>query len=199
MEKRDARGFFEVEWKKFILPILLIILFGYLVYVYFSVANITDQTSCYILEQGNLIRKYYEQGNEKMLQKTMDETVLTLSQISSKFNVGIAYGSSFWLISSISRIYPFFPVSCEVAFSPGEQCRYYISKESYDCMLEPINSSGDGISGILSIFSVNVPEYRKVSTFMLVLHFILIFIWGYLISAILLFLFRSLKKKTPKA
>lgn len=198
MKKRGAKGFFEVEWKKFIFPILLIILFGYLVYVYFSIANITDKTSCYMVGQQSLMDKYYNQNNEELLEKTIYETELTLSQINSKFDVEIVDGVPFQLIiSPISKIYPFFPTSCEVEPNLNKQCRYYSSKESYDCMLEFISSSVEDPQ-ILSIFYVSIPEYKKVSTFMLILHFILIFIWGYLISAILLFLFRFLKRKLSK-
>lgn len=193
-EEKGDKGFLEIEWKKFILPIFLIILFGYQVYAYFSIAHFTDDTSCYLVKQKELMDNYYQQNNTKLFEKTISETESTLAELNEEFNTKIVEEVPFLLISSVSKIYPFFPISCEVEFNPNKNCRYYSSKESYDCMLEFVNSAITD-SQILSIFNTSLPEYKKVSTSVIVLHFILIFIWGYLISAIILFAFRSIRKK----
>jgi hypothetical protein len=191
--ERSEQGFLNPEWKKFILPVFLIILFGYQTHIYFSLGNFGDEAYCYSVQQVKLIEKYSEENNTGLLTETANELQSQIFYLDRKYNLDASESGVFYISSSISKIYPFFPVSCEVPINPNKFCRYYFTRESYDCTLEMYNITAGNI--IFSVFDLNIPEYKKVSNLVIILHFILIFIWGYLISAVILFAFRGIKRK----
>lgn len=198
-KEKVINDFLKIEFKKFILPVFLIILFIYQTHVYFSIGNFGDETYCYMIEQRELMESYSQNNNYALLGKAINETEIKINQLGEDFNVNVVEKPAFNFISSISKIYPIFPVSCEIEVNPVKHCRYYFSKESYDCTLELYTIMSGGDSDLMkSMFKSNFPDYKKISMLLILIHFILIFIWGYLLSAILLFAFRKIKRKIRK-
>ena len=186
MQTEEKRGaFIAFEWKKIVLPIVLILFFSYQIYVFYSASNVIEKHLCTAHELSRKIEAFREQNNTEQLNQTISEWQLEAEEF--KYSLKKLTGSR-WIIRVSQIINPFFPFPCEL--SPRKYCRYYISRESFDCMY---NINANSVLGSLS--EVSKPEYKKISPFLLVFHLIIIFIVGYLISAIVLFIFRKDKIK----
>ena len=184
MESSEKRGsFLGFEWKKTILPIIIIILLGYQTYVYYSLSKINQDIACDLYTFQKNMDIYKKQNNTELLTQTLNEW----SPKSDKFQKELNKNKGNEIILIISqKIDPFFPAPCEIVSS--KYCRYYMNKESYDCMKNMMNLILEN-----SIFDTKTPEYKQVSFLIIALHFVLLSVLSYLISSIILLLFRNVK------
>jgi hypothetical protein len=180
--EKKRKSFIEFEWKKIVLPIILIILFTYQIFVFYSVSNVVEDYLCDANEVLQNIETFREQNNIEQLNKTILEWQPKAEKFEKDLEKSLGSETIFMVSQTIN---PFFPFPCEL--SPKNHCRYYISKKSFDCMYDV-----DSSSGFDPLFEVSKPEYKKVSVFLLIFHLAIIFIIGYLISAIIIFIFRNI-------
>ncbi|MEA3329986.1 MAG: hypothetical protein U9Q06_04555 [Nanoarchaeota archaeon] len=183
--EKKRNSFIGLEWKKLVLPIILVIFFSYQIFVFYSVSNVMENYSCDANEFLQKVETFRQQNNTEELNKTILEWKPKAEKFKEDLEKSIGSETIFSISSTIN---PFFPFPCEL--SPKNYCRYYISKKSFDCMFDV-----DFNSGLGSLFAVSKPEYKKVSIFLLIFHLAIIFTIGYLISAIILLIFRNVKTK----
>jgi hypothetical protein len=181
INKKEGARFLKFEWKKFILPLILIILFAYQTYVFYSIGSLMDKSICQITNIQETARNYIKQNNTEMLDELTIERGLKMKELQEDINNAMGIKAIFYITTAID---PFFPVSCEITFK--NYCRHYVSQETYNCAY---NFATD-LSSLLER-----PEYKPVSSWLLILHFILFFILGYFISAVILWVFRNVKIK----
>jgi len=185
MMNKKSIGFLKFEWKKIILPIILIILFSYEVYVFYSIGNVMNEYSCDIADYINDAVKYREQNNTEMLKKIFLES----RSLAEKLQRDIIKASgSETVLHIVMKINPFFPVACEI-FSQN-YCKNYISKKSFYCA----NLQSRSVSAPM-LFNPKIQKYNPISIWLITLHFILLFVIGYLVSAVILWIFRNIKIK----
>jgi len=182
---KKSKGFLEFEWKKFILPIFLILFFSYHIYFFYSISNQIDNYYCISAPYIKDLVLYRQQNNSDMLYKTSNE----LKPMSDKMSAEIIKLSKYMAFEKIIFILdPFFPSPCE--FSNEESCRYYGDRKSLEC----IGDVRDQLpTPTMPLFAT--PEFKHVSIWILTIHFILLFTIGYLISAVILWIFRNIKIK----
>ena len=186
MKEKRGIGFLDFEWKKIILPIIILILFIYQVYIFYSIGNVFNRDICNLTNYAKDAIKYRQQNNTEMLKKIF----LEYKPLEDKFKIDIEkIAWSETVFYTITKIDHFFPVPCEI---PSQNyCKNYINKESFDC-LDNLKSNSELTS---SMFNYQESKYNPISIWLLILHFILLFVIMYLISAIILWIFRNVKIK----
>lgn len=182
----EKRGFFHLEWKKLILPLILVLLLGYQVFVLFSAARVMDNSICTLVSYSNRMETLRQNGNQDLLNKTALELLPKIQGYHQELE-RIYAGQS---ILSISKtIDPLFPFPC--GSNLNNYCGDYINESTFNC----INSQSPDFL-VISLFGK--PEkisYSPVSIFSIIINFLGVFMVGYLISAILLFIFRKFQRK----
>jgi len=181
--EKKIKSFIGFEWKKMILPFFLIIFFSYQIFIFYSISTIMENHLCDSMESLRNVKNLQEQNNTQELDQAVFEWTSGSEEFKKDMKKFIENKNIFRISQSIN---PFFPIPCELG--AGNYCRYYIDKKSFDC----IYNSNFKLS---SLFEISKPEYRKISIFLLIFHMLAIFIIGYLISAIMFFIFRNIKIK----
>lgn len=184
MELEKKETFLGFEWKKIILPIILMILFGYQLFLFYSIADLNNNFICNAREFIEKGQTYKEQNNTELLNKLDKEW----QQITREFSSGMnnLMGSEITFIST-SIIDPFFPIPCSLKNT--EYCKYYITEKTFDCANFKLSPFAH------KLFKTKIPKYEPVSIYLLVFHFILLGVVGYLLSAIFLWILRNRKTK----
>ena len=110
-----------------------------------------------------------------------EQTLNRFDEILNKIEQDNVY-KNYIIFNIISTIDPFIEYPCE--FTATDSCRHYINKDTYKCLY----SSSTGF----------LPEkdYRPVSITTSILNILLFFIEGYLISSVIIFLYRKIRKTT---
>lgn len=186
MEVKKSGSFFEFEWKKIILSLILILLFGYQTYVYISIGNVMNEYTCENSKYIQDIIQYRNQNNSEMIKKVSEDFKPTADKFQEDLKKPLGSENLFYITSTI---YPIFPVPCEIITE--NFCRYYMNKESFNCM----NDMKSGLkSSFSSLFELEEVTYKPVSIWLLAIHFFILFVIGYLISCIILWIFKNRNK-----
>ena len=181
------RDFLKPEWKKFILPIILIILFFVVINAFYTSGSVMDKYGC---EAVSLIQE--QQANIKQNNTlAINQTVSRMRFLSQNIQNDMRQIQNIEpIFNFVKTIDPFIPVPCEAM--QGNVCEFYINKDTYNCF---INLKSEKTTGINILAEPEINEYRVVSLPYLGLNVLLVFIEGYLISLIILFVYQKIKKK----
>ncbi len=181
------------EWKKFVLPIIFIILFLFTISTFYSVASVMDKYVCDIASLFQQQEDSFKQKDMVAFNQTVEEmNTLREEMMNELKNIDKLEEPSFLSLRVIISIDPFFPMSC--SYVTTDFCKFYISKESYDCSRDIASKSF-----ALPPIELKLKEYQRVSLAILGLHGLILFLEGYLISAVVLFSWRKLRKKMRKS
>lgn len=183
------KEFLRPEWKKFILPIILIAIFIFVINYLFFLGSTFDKYICQLTSLVNNLQTLRENNQTLAYNQTLDEA---RSLVKSLQNDVTSRGGNTKLfldsVKTIKTIDPFVPVPCEIM--PSHLCQYYLNKESYDCIINANVSSPFIILG-----TPNIPEYNKVSFITIGLNILFLFVEGYLISCLIALGYNKFKKK----
>lgn len=184
-------SFLRPEWKKFILPIVFIILFIVMISSFYYTASVLDKYGCEVASLYERLDTYREQNDTSGITQTVD-ALESLSQ-NYKNDMKITEGVG-PVLSIVLAIDPIVPVPCEFMVSglTLTPCQFYASEETYNCMK-------GSIGGTISVFAEpEIKEYKGVSVATLGLNVLLLFVEGYLISAVVLFIYRKIRSRGNK-
>ncbi|MCD6215533.1 MAG: hypothetical protein B6U68_01965 [Candidatus Aenigmarchaeota archaeon ex4484_14] len=177
------------EWKKFILPIIFVILFLFTVSTFYSVASVMDKYVCDIASLFQQQEDSFKQKDMTALNQTVEKMDSLREEMTNELkNIDKLEEPISLSLRAIISIDPFFPTSC--SYVTTDFCKFYISEKTYNCSRDIASKS----FRLLPI-ELKLKEYQRVSLAILGLHGLILFLEGYLISAVVLFSYRKLRKK----
>ena len=185
----DWKFLLKPEWRKFVLPIIFVIM---LLYVSFSSASIVTVFDKYTCEISDLSKQYIvadKQNNTEVkdsINQSSEGIRKKISEDVNKINALAVREFAFFL----STINPLTPLPCELTLSP--LCTPYMNKKSYDCLADLANFTKQNIENRTIAENIKIREYSE-PTVPIILNMGLIFLEGYLISC-LIFNFKRKKK-----
>jgi len=181
-----VKEFFGVEWKKFILPVLLIILFVVVINSFYSLGSVMDKYGCEMVslvreqitnvKQNNTFAINQTANKMKSLSENIQKDMKKFQNIEPVFNF-------------LKMLDPIIPVPCE--FMDGNFCRFYINESTYNCLTSLKTNEGTGLT------QPKIVEYKRASIITFGLNGLLLFTEGYLISSLILFIYRKIIKNRP--
>ena len=179
----DMKQILRPEWKKFVLPVIFLIMFAYSLSSFFVVGTILDNHSPEIvLFLTNLVDETDEQN------LTIGEVVRRVHDFFDPISQELEqFRSTAGITAALKTINPLLPVPCELSDSP--YCRYYMSKEFYDGLYET------QVARVLLVTALPPEKYTQPSAGDYILNIIILIIEGYIISAIVLGIYRHSKRK----
>ena len=156
-----------------------------------SIVAVFDKYTCQITD---LSKQYIiaDKENKTDAIKKINETSETITKgMIEELNKIQAIGirESAFILSTID---PLTPLPCELSQSPF--CSTYINKKSYGCLADLANFSKGNIQNRTIAENIKIREYSE-PTVPIIYNSIILFAEGYLISAVLLGLYRKSKAK----
>lgn len=181
--------FLKPDWKKFILPIVLIIIYFFLIGYFSRIGDVMDAYTC---ERISIREKIIDavQNNESA-EAYMEESRIQMEKwrlASENLDVDNIIG----LYNLMKFIDPFIPSPCE--FTASNYCVHYSSQETFDCITNFVKVT-DEPSGLIAI-PINIEEYRRGSFFTHIPNFLILIMEGYLISALVILFYKKIKNRT---
>jgi len=177
------KKFFDFEWKKIILPVILILLFIFLLINFYNFGHSLDKYICQlrpILEEQSVA---HHNNDSLALNQSYNKWI----NLSNNLKKELAFFTKITPVTNIfSFIDPFIPIPCEE--SESNFCRFYMGKESYICAKELIEPS-------TGIVETKLGEYQISSIGIILLNILYLLVIGYLFSCLVLYVCRRLKKK----
>jgi len=192
------KEFLKPEWKKIILPSILILIFIILIKFSYDTASLFDKYLCEIFSVAKQKQVYIEQNNTKAL----EDIEIRLENLSNNFRIEVEKNRLlkladeeffFHAFMNMKKINPLLPFPCEhnIVDLRYKHCRFYINEETYDCLAN--FTSPKNI--IFGFYKKEMREYKKVSFFDISLNILILFIEGYLISCLILFCYRKIIRR----
>ncbi len=195
----NLKEFLKFEWKKLIIPFILIGIFTIFIIWFISVSKPAEKYPCEMRELW-VDAWYYQHRNdtlnyEKTARKLEDMKIKMDEEMdSSAFLFGI---DDFGIQTSIRKIDPIFPLPCSFLENkmgrPYYGCRYYMSEQSVMCMYN-ISGQVHKIEDLAKLPS-EPPKYRKLSFFNISLNVLILFIEGYLFSCLIIWTCNKMMRK----
>ena len=180
------KGFFDFEWKKTILPAILIILFIISLISFYNLGQDLNKTSCKLPEL--LIQLQENKRNNDSV--AFNQTYKELDELSKNYTEDIqSFQKNLPIIYIFQYTDPFTPLPCEYNIK-SIFCRYYINQESYNCEKEiyPKPLYADLTEAVIK-------DYKRISIWVILLNVLYILIFGYLLSCPIFYLFSKIKNK----
>ncbi|MCD6226357.1 MAG: hypothetical protein J7J93_00990 [Candidatus Aenigmarchaeota archaeon] len=189
--------FLRPEWKKIILPAIFILIFIILIKISYDAASLSDKYLCDIFSLVKQIHVCIEQNNTECF----EESQIILENLSNNFMNDLERNRLlknekifFNVFMNMKKINPLLPFPCEHNMDV-KYCRFYISKETYDCYANFTIPENIIFHIIFGFYKKEMREYKKVSFFDISLNTLILFIEGYLISCLILFCYRKIIRR----
>jgi hypothetical protein len=164
------KEFLRPEFKKLILPFIIIILFILVVIV---IENLPQ----YACQLRDLYVKWYPSDN-----KTLEIEKQNLINDMKKYEyLGYIYVVPYLPIRFLN---PFFPEECALLTTNPEKCIFSMSKEEYNCWVE-----------IMKIAGHEVEPYKTFTIDMILINLLFLFFTYYFVSCIIIWIYNKVKKK----
>lgn len=197
----DIREVLEPEWKKFILPLVLIILFSFVINTFYSISSITNKYGCEIVSLVQEQNDNIKQNNTLAFNETVKKSISLIQRMQNdadylELNKNEKKNKVFFepVYSFLNVIDPALPVPCELQNT--RFCEYYVNKQTYDCTIRMIGQNETGGLNQAVIFEkIPMKDYTKSSIINLGSNVLLLFVEGYLVSSLILFAYRKIRKK----
>ena len=179
---KGMKHILSLEWKKFVLPIILLVMFAYSISSFFVVGAILDNhTPEIVLFLTDLVEETDEQN------LTIGEVVKKVQDFFEPISNELEqFRSTVGITALLKTIDPLLPVPCELSDSP--YCRYYMSKEFYDGLYSA------QVTRVLLVTTVPPDKFVQTSAGDYTLNAVILIIEGYIISAIILGIYRYGRK-----
>src|SRR3989344_5264270 len=206
-----AKGIFRPTILKCFFPVLILIL----IFVSFIInsAHIPplEEYFCDSLNKNEELIDFNEKITEKSLENNVNPEELInlykqkgnlIKQTDSARDVFYVHlkplftGNLYLTSSMIYKLNPFFPTPCESLmyleedFTNTNFCRYYMPKESHNCINDYVikqKQESIAVMGIVGLFSEGLPPYKKISPISLLIHSIILVAVLYLIISLISF------------
>lgn len=175
------KEFISPSWKKFILPIIILVLSIGIFFISLNlVSEIGDQV-CKIIDFQEEIQEIRKIGDEELLNQKINEFVDKRYKEYFQFKIGFIFISNKILVG----IDPLYPAPCSLGV--GNFCNYYSSQKHYDCINILVKD--------MPIVGTNTKGYNSINYLWLILNWVLLFIIWYLISCIIFLLYHKVKNR----
>jgi hypothetical protein len=195
----ELKEFFKPTWKKFILPIILIVLFFSVMSIFYSLGSLTNKLSCPNI---NLAIEFAI-ASQKNDTAAMNAIFRKMENFRVEHEDEFKQAESFLQLGSkmsfIKIIDPIFPGDCRFTEQEFNVCRDYINRETYECItnytktileLEPL----EGIGAPLIAGWPLIP-YNPLSILDILLNVLFLFFEGYILSCLIISAYNKIKGK----
>jgi hypothetical protein len=179
----ELREVFRPDWKKMIIPIILLIIYAVLVNHFFQFGAFEDKYVCQMvsLNKEYLVYRYNNQTDVRGYVLNVEKQNSLKQEIQDELSRTSVPNALFLIVETVD---PLLPAPCESANQTrAYTCRYYSSKETQDCIADIAVFINGGNSSD-SDQTVR-PAYVNVAYGDIVANAILIFAEGYIISVVL--------------
>jgi hypothetical protein len=194
VELKDA---FRPEWKKLVIPIILLVIYAILVNHFYQFGSLEDKYVCQLasLNEDYVVYRLSNQTSVLGYNNTVEKLGNLRSEIGDEIS-RISVPNVLFLI--VETVDPLIPAPCESANQTGAYvCKYYSSKETQDCLADiAVFMNGGNATGVEQS---SRPAYEKVSYFDVGFNSILIFLEGYIISCLLALGYKLSKRRIQSA
>ncbi len=190
------KEFLRLEWKKIIIPVIFIVLFLNIINTLHSFGLIEDKYACDISRGIRDIKEFRKRNDTSPVNTTINR-LENLSESMTDEIVAIVnellYLPAIYSFAFIRVIDPFFPTSCEFYAGIGnyEFCQYYMSEETYDCIINALPGPNTFIG--VDLWRDEFKSYTELGVPVLLFNIIFLFIEGYIISCLIVFIYRKIR------
>jgi hypothetical protein len=213
----NLHDFFKPEWKKLLLPVLMVIVFLFTIWRIYNYTAIMDDNICDLyrfldvtlaIYKGDFVEIDNEtvilnKTNQTITQQQMDEWEEQYERSASLAeDLGDDYRNTRILSAVFMFTDPFFPKPCEYgptfrpAYFPETSCYWYISEEAYDCYAQFFSVYAEGSSVYAELTGMD--GYNPVTTLTISGNVIFIFLEWYVFSSVVLGAFRKIASLVKK-
>ncbi|MGV8162209.1 MAG: hypothetical protein ACP5N2_02630 [Candidatus Nanoarchaeia archaeon] len=229
----SLKEFLKPEWKKFVLPVLLVLMFIFVLFPFYSIGSFNNDVACEVypkildlsknLQEINSGFVEWESGTyseEELRIKTKQEeqrlieeyqkdpVVIDATAKAQKRELAFTLLEDNPVFDFIDDINPLTFESCEYIgahsnFEEHKNCKFYMNENTYFCLkslrqqYQTENEQSEGTT-IFDALNLN-EEYKKFTILDIFINTIYLIILGYLVSALILFCFRTLESARKEA
>ncbi|GEM_PF-2604826 len=198
--KKDLKYFLKPHWKKFILPLVFVILFLILVSSFQSLGTFLDKYSC----KTETLYKQLDQSKKDNNTQAENQTKKEITDLLVKMQQDAPQGGIVQLVSlyTIGLINPLVPFPCLMISGESGFCQFYVNETTHNCMVESIKNIKleDFNNTALKNIRFEVKPYTQSSTPIFIASIVILIVEGYLISVLVQIVFVRRKEKVqPKS
>ncbi len=197
MEKKDIKYFLKPHWKKFILPLIFVILFLVLVSSFQALGFFLDKYSCEsetLYSQLDQNRKANDTVAENATKEQIKNLIVRMQQDAPQG--GIVNIISLYTIGVVDPLIPF---PCLMISGESGFCQFYVNQTTHACMVESIKNVKveDFNNTALQNVKFEVKPHTPQSLPLFIANIIVLMVEGYLISVAIQIFFVKRKQKEP--
>jgi hypothetical protein len=188
------KEFLRLDWKKFILPVIFIILFAIVINSFYLLGSVLDKYTCESVSLAKELQNYREQNDTLAIGQFISKNEPFFQNMQNEYeHLAKAIGTMQPIINFVKIMDPVIPMPCEG--TEGYYCEFYSGKDTYNCFQNVV--SGDWLNENVfgSLFHTEIKEYKKASFVTFGLNTLLLFIEGYLVSCFIFWIYYKIKKK----
>ncbi len=197
MNKKEVKHFFKPTWKKFILPLVFIILFLVLISNFNSIGTFLDKYSC----ESEALYTKYDQNRRTNNTEGLNQTEVQIKELGQRMVNDAPKGGIVPIISlyTVGVIDPLIPFPCLMIEGESPFCQFYVNETTHACMVKSIENTKLEDFNITALRDIKfaVKPYAQSSTTPLIVNIILLIIEGYFISVLIQFVYTKQKDKKP--
>jgi hypothetical protein len=199
-KKQLLHEFLRFEWKKMIIPIILIAIMLFFMNYFYAFGSIADRYICDTFDLMEQSMEYRQQNNTESLlavEQELIQNTLDMRNETEKIRGGVSQSQMYYLFQVFYYIDPFFPLSCEFIIMDMNSfrwsfCQAYISEKTYECSNEFIERD----RGATTFFGQsNLMKYQGFNIGVFILNIAYLTVIGYIISCFVVFPLRKLLGK----
>ncbi|MBI4163824.1 MAG: hypothetical protein HY512_03100 [Candidatus Aenigmarchaeota archaeon] len=195
MDKKEAKHFFKPTWKKFIIPLVLILLLLVLVSNFNAIGTFLDKYSC----ESEALYSEYDQYKKTNNTEGLNQTEVQIKELGQRMVRDAPQGGIVPIISlyTVGVIDPLVPFPCLMIEGESPFCQFYVNETTHACMVKSIENTKleDFNNTALRDIKFSIRPYINPSATILIVNIIVLIIEGYLISVLIQFIYTKQKNK----
>jgi len=196
----ELKEFLKPEWKKFALPLALLVLFFFLENAYGAFGSAEDNVYCPASQFMKNMEVAKSQNDTVGMQKIIDNA-RPLQKDFTEFMQNAEKIKSNTIVDGALRMAdPFLPSPCELSIR--RPCIFYMNETSYNCIREAASVTSNvpefalGLVGGFGDSDNNLPSYKTLSYNDVIFNALFLATEGYLISCLIFLAYTKLRKQS---
>ena len=199
MDQKELKHFLKPHWKKFILPIIFVILFLVLVGNFQALGTFLDKYTC----DSEALYTQLDQHRRANNTEGINATTNQIKGLIQKMQQDAPQSNLIPIISlyTIGVINPLIPFPCLMISGESGFCQFYVNQTTHACMVQSINNTKieDFNNTALQNIRFETKPYTPISTPIFAVNIIVLIVEGYLISVLIQIVYTKQKNKKPVA
>ncbi len=195
MKENKVKHFFKPTWKKFILPLVFVVLFFVLISNFNAIGTFLDKYSC----ESEALYTKYDQNKRTNNTEDLNQTETQIKELGQRMVQDAPRGGIVPIISlyTIGVIDPVIPFPCLMIEGESPFCQFYVNETTHACMVKSIENTKLEDFNITALRDIKfaVKPYAQSSPTTLIVNIILLIIEGYLLSVLIQFVYTKQKNK----